>query len=440
MINPHVDRLKGWIQAIFRFLNLDLLKSKNMLPTINASGLLLLANLIVMGLGILRTPLITWMIPKDQVGMLAVVLSWLPFVSLLSLPGIDSSAYHFVSKGETNAFVIGVIHRIRWSLLSALAFGLGSVVFFIKNENQTAWLFFVAALSFPFTYGLTAPAGILGAIRNYKGLFWYRILESLTDFAGFIPLIFSVLIINKITTFYTSNQIATAIMQIFVVIWLIKILRKEVHQPPHGDLNSKTFHYGKHLSAITGISVVQSRLDAFLVGLSQPLNVMADYSVALILQEQLRRLWGVYTTIRYPVLVRMPKKPRLSRFILEGGLFWISLTMVSFLVAILAHWLVPLILPPSYAGSLVYMDLLIIAVLVGVPGGLVELFFRTEQDEKSQYKIRIMGVIWSIIFPPLFLYYWGANGAAVGRILANAAFSISALIVIYWNLRKIENT
>ncbi len=216
-----MDFKKGWKTEL-----IEKLTSKSVTYLVNASGLLLLANIIVTGLGALRIPLVTWMIPKDQVGVLGIVLSWLPFVNLLSLPGIDSSAYHYVSKGHLRAFKIGVIHRLRWSLLSSIAFGAGAVFWYIKGENQTAWLFLITALSFPFTYALTSSAGILGAVQNFKGLFWYRVLEALTDFFGFLPLFLSFYFINQIITFYTFNQAASAAMQLSVVVLLIIALQK----------------------------------------------------------------------------------------------------------------------------------------------------------------------------------------------------------------------
>ncbi len=108
----------------------------------------------------------------------------------------------------------------------------------------------------------------------------------------------------------------------------------------------------------------------------------------------------------------------------------IALTGTSILISLLAHWLVPVLLPPSYAGSLVYMDILFVAILAAMPGNMVEMFFRTEQDERSQYIIRGTSAVWGVVFPVIFLFLFGAIGAAIGRIFANLAFSIIAFIVI----------
>jgi O-antigen/teichoic acid export membrane protein len=166
------------------------------------TGLLLLANLIVMGLGIIRTPLMTWVLPKNEIGMLGVVASWLPFLQLASLSGMDGATFHYVSKGQPWAFVSALFLRFRWSLLSAAGFLGGAVYWATRGEITLAWLFVITGISYPLTIGMTASAGMLAAQERYKGLFWYRIFESLTDFTGFIPLALTAFWISKVVTFY----------------------------------------------------------------------------------------------------------------------------------------------------------------------------------------------------------------------------------------------
>ena len=81
-----------------------------------AAGLLLLANLIVAILGLIRTPLITWVLPKEEVGMLAVVATWMPFLQSSTL-GI----YH--QSEAPSAMVSDCIGRFfTWRYLLVLPF------------------------------------------------------------------------------------------------------------------------------------------------------------------------------------------------------------------------------------------------------------------------------------------------------------------------------
>jgi len=388
------------------------------------SGLLLLANVIVTGLGLLRTPVMTWILPKAEVGMMGVIASWMPFVQLASLNGLDLASYHYISKGQSWAFVVNMLYRLRWTLFSTAIFLIGGAYWAWRGDTVLAWMFVITGVSFPVTSGMTYSAGLLSAQEKFVGLFWYRIWESLTDFTGFIPLAFSAWWISKVVTFYTANQIATAIMQAGISFWFAWQL-KRINTPrmPKDDERAM-IRYGKHLTVITAISVLQGRTDALLVGSLLSLTTMADYSIALMVTEQFRRLWGIYVSVRYPPLARMSVERRRKKFIVEGGVIWLGFIGLGLLVSLLGHWLIPLILPPSYSGSLGYMDILIATVLVGTPGALVEIYFRTNQNTRSQYIIRIVSAVIGIIAPVLLILRWGAYGAASGRFLANLVFSV----------------
>jgi len=394
------------------------------------SGLLLFANIIVTGLGVVRTPAMTWMLPKEQVGMIGVVASWIPFVHLFSFSGLDTASYHYVAKGEPWAFFVNVIHRLKWSLLSALALFCGGAYWAWKGEAALAWMFFITAFLFPATNGLTAVAGTLGAQERFTNLFWYRIFESLVDFVGFIPLLLSLWWINQVITFYAVNQAATAVMLILYSIWLWRLLHNAGIERTSLDDEKEMVRYGKHQTALNAISVVQNRSDALLVGTFFSLSTMADYSVASLIAEQLKRLWIVYLAIRYPHLVRYPQKRLAKRLLFEGTMVWMGFAFLGISLFYLAKWLIPAILPSSYGSSIPYIAWLFATFIGGVPGYFVEAYFRMQQDEKRQYIMRTVAAVVGVAIPALLISPMGINGVLAGRLLASLALSIIGLILV----------
>jgi len=397
--------------------------------TIASGGLLLLANAIVVLLGLIRTPLVTWVLPKDEVGMIGVVAAWFPFVQLLSLTGLDTAAYHYASKGRSDAFRVNLQYRLRWSLLSALAFLLGAVYWHTRGDLLLFWMFIIAGITFPLTAGLSACVGFLSAEQRFKNLFWYRIFESLTDFTGFIPLIFSAWAVSKVITFYGTNQLATMLMQVGVTLAILQYLRQAKISPLPAAESTDMVIYGRHLTGISLVSVVHTRIDALYVGMFLPLQTMADYSIALILYEQLKKLWIIYTTIRYPELVNIQVLHRHRRFLSEGSLVWIAFLVIGIAVVFLAFWLVPVLLPPVYISSLIYISILTAAFVIGLPGNIAELFFRTCQDEKRQYMLRMLAAIAAVLAPLLLVNQFGGPGIALGRLVSNLVLSLAGLIL-----------
>lgn len=395
-----------------------------------STGLLVLANALVVGLGLVRTPLMTWIIPKTEIGMLGVVASWFPLIQLLSMSGADSAMYHYVSKGQPAAFIVNLYYRLRWSLLSAAALLAGAAFWAWRGDPGLACLFLIAGISFPITTGMTASAGMLSAQERFKGLFWYRLGESLTDFAGFIPLALSAWWISRVITFYSANQLATALMQVGVSFWLAHQLRRQGVQPIAQSERKEMLRYGRHLTAISSIAVLQTRTDALLVGAFLPLQTMADYSIALLLYEQLKRLWVIYQSARYPPLVKMASLERRKQMVVEGAVVALGFCLVGLSVYLLSNWLVPLVLPHEYASSLPLIAWLIAAFVLNTPGFMVETYFRSEQDERRQYLLRLISAVIGVGLPALLLPLWGVTGVVIGRALASLGFSLCGGILM----------
>lgn len=396
-----------------------------------ASGLLMLANVIVLALGLIRTPAMTWLLPKEQVGMMGVVAAWLPFLQLLSLSGLDSASYHYVAKGQPGAFMVNLAYRLRWSLLSTVGFLVGAAYWWGQGAVPLACMFAIAGVSYPLTVGLSACGGMLGAQENFVGLFWYRLGESLTDFVGFVPILLSSWLVNQVVTFYGANQVATAVMQILVTVWMVKKLRSARTQPLPPDDEREMVRYGRHLTLMNGIGVAQTRTDALVVGSVLPLATMADYSIALLIYEQFKRLWGVYLSVRYPPLVRLPIFRRRRRILIEGGIIWLGFAIAGIGLGALTHWLIPIVLPSVYTSSLQYVNWLIAAFVVGIPGYFAETYFRTQQDERRQYIMRGTAAVFGVAMPASLVIVAGAVGVAIGRFVGSLVLSLIG-VGLFW--------
>ncbi|MCB0109704.1 MAG: oligosaccharide flippase family protein, partial [Caldilineaceae bacterium] len=250
-------------------------------------------------------------------------------------------------------------------------------------------------------------------------------------FVGFIPLLFSIWWINRAITFYTVNQLATMAMLGFVAWWLVKELPTSERQAPDKAVEREMIRYGQHLTLIAALGVVQSQVDSLLVSALLPLTVMADYAIATMIYNQIKTLWGVYLSVRYPVFVRLALARRRRRMLWEGGLVWVGFAITGGMLYLVALWLIPLLLPDSYRSSLPYIGLLILAFLTLLPGAFVEVYFRTEQDQRQQYILRGASATAGVLLPSLMISNWGVIGVAFGRILAGVVFSVVGLW-LFW--------
>ena len=377
-----------------------------------------------------------WLLPKEHVGMIGVVASWLPFVQLLSLPGLDSASYHYVAKGEFWAYAANLRHRLAWSLVSTGVFLLGAAYWQWQGNPSLCWLFVIAGLTFPITAGLSACSGTLGAIENFTGLFWYRIGSSLARFAGFIPIAFASWWFSQAVTFYTVNQFTTAIVQVGVSLWLFQLMQRLSTAPRDVSQTQEMVRYGRHLTGIASLGTVQTRSDALIVGMFLPLTVMADYSIAILVHTQLKQLWNIYLLVRYPPFVRLSIERRIRRMALEGLLVWGGFVIVGVALIGLAYWFIPILLPPEYRNSVGYIAWLVSSFVLLIPGAFAEVFFRSEQDEKRQYILRSISALAGVIIPVSLVAILGIDGVLIGRVVTSIIFSIAGILLVLYVIRK----
>lgn len=400
------------------------------------SSLLMLANVIVTVLGLVRVPVLTRILSRDEVGMIGVVASVLPFLQLLSLSGLDGATYHYVAKGYPTALRVNITTRLRWSILSTLGFLVGGVYWLWEGKPILSGLFTVAALTYPVTTGLTAVAGVLGAREDFGRLFWYRIGEALTRYVGFGVLLLLPVLPTQVLWFSLANNVALAALQVGVAGWLINQLRREEALPMLPEERREMVRYGKHLTVLNSISTAQTRVDGLLVGWFLPLSVMADYSIAQIVYTLTQRLWKIYNTVRYPPLVRLPLVRRRRQMVLEMGVVWAGFIMLG-LAAGAGLWvLVPVILPQEYGSSLPFIGWLLATFVASVPGLFAQMYFQTRQDERSLYLLRGTAAAGGVVVPSLFIFFWKAYGVVVGRFVAGLALSVAGIYLFVQDIRR----
>lgn len=394
------------------------------------AGLLMLANVVVTLLALVRTPAMTWMLPKEDFGRISVISAWAAFIVLLSLPGFDSASYHYVAKGQPWALRVAMLARRPYTLLSLLGFAAGAFYWQQQGEGVLAAFFVVMAILAPVLYTYSPAGGTLGAQERFRALFWYRIAESLTDFTGFIPLLLGLWWISQGLTFFAFNQIATALMLVLVVRWLLRRIPAAQQAVPSDQEKRTLIVYARHLSVLTALSVAQAQADSLFVGTFLPLTVAADYGIATIVANQMRVLWGIYLSVRYPVLVRFERLRRQRRMALEGALVTAGFAVTAVVAWFAAAWVIPLLLPESYQRAIPYIGWLFAAFVLSVPGAMIETYFRTEQDERRQYYLRIVSLVPSLLLPLLMLQWWGVQGVLWGRVVASALFSLIAAAIV----------
>jgi O-antigen/teichoic acid export membrane protein len=394
--------------------------------------LLLLASGIGTGLALIRTPLLTWLLPKEAIGMLGVVTSWTVFLALLTWPSsLPIAAYHFMTKGVPGAFRAALGNQLRrapWSVLGYLAC---SAYWLSQGHSSLAALFVVAGAAYPFVIVLASSANAYAARQDFASVFWYRIAYSGSLFAGFAIALFPRSSpYRSIVLYLLLNQLALSLLHVILTVKGLRRFERIGDSPMPARDRRDLFDYGRRLTGIHVTGTLLSRVDQLLVSVVAPLTAVADYTIALLAQGQFRRLWGIYSQLRYPKLMEVDSALRVRRFLIECVVGVVGFAGVALCAAVAAQLLVPRLLPPSYADGLPFIQCLLAASALGVPGNYADLSFQLEQNARDQSILRIATGIVQVVASVTLVLTLGAFGGALSRAVGSAAFSTIGIALV----------
>lgn len=388
-------------------------------------ALLLVASAIGMALALVRTPLLTWLLPKEAIGMLGVVTSWTLFLAHLTWPSsLPLAAYHFMTKGVPGAFraaLVSQLRRAHWSVLGYLAC---AAWWLVQGNSTLAALFLIAGSAYPFVIVLASSANAYAARQDFVSIFWYRLAYSAALFAGFAVALFPRSSpYRSIVLYLLLNQVALSLLHIVLTANALRRLARAGESPIPERERRDLFRYGRRLTGIHVAATLLSRVDQLLVAVLAPLTAVADYTIALLAQGQFRRLWGVYSQLRYPRLMERDPATRGRCFVAECVLGSVAFAGLALCAAGAAQLLVPLVLPPSYADSLPFVQWMLAASALGVLGNYADLSFQLEQNARDQSILRVSSGVVQVIASVTLVLTLGALGGVVSRAVGSAAFS-----------------
>lgn len=396
------------------------------------TGILLIANVIVLIIGFAINIILARNLSKESFGLIKYVFSIVPFVAILSLPGINSSVFQYVAKGYEYSLIDGVKKRLKWSMASAVVMLLFALGLWFHNKNQILiWLILISLIFFPFTQVFPIIANFWAAKKQFLQLAFWKIGEKLTGIIGAVLGIWLFSKYKELAVVGFQNLFLAALSSVCLFLIIKGIMKSYPKSILTTDTRRSFYSFGKHMTAIGAIGTIQNRFGSILIGSFLPFSSLADYSIGLLFYEQQKQLWLTYTQVSYPRLVNLDIMQRRSQLIREAKLVMTLFVLIVIGIGAILTFLTPKLFSNQYLSSIPYIWLLLIAFVSLVPGGFAEIYFRTKEQKKELYIIRIIGAVAGIIFPVIFLLHWQALGVALGKIFANLMYSITGVYLFF---------
>ncbi len=399
----------GWHSLISRYL-------------VVSSVPLLSAQVITGVLGLTRNVLLTNALAKEDYGGFNYLLSWLPVVSLLGLPGLNAAIAQYAARGHWEVVRLGLRRRLPVALLPMAA--LAAFGWMGRRTGQSdimPSLWFLTALFFPTAQVLGLVGSILGALKRFRHLAAYYVGQS------------SAFLLATAMGLWLWPGPATTGIVLFQ--WLLlsvlngcfwaRLRRPETEPVPLSPAQRSQFYrFGTHMTALAAIGQAQARIGALLLGSVVSLYSLADYAVGDLFFAQMKGLWTVYQGVSYPRLLNLKAADRWKQVRREAWLATPALAALAAIVGIALSFLVPLLFSDKYTSSLPYIWVLLFAFACSIPGGFFEMYFRSEESEGALYRIRLLSSLVGVLLPPLLLWLWGPLGVPAARAGASLVYSL----------------
>ena len=380
-------------------------------------------------LGLARNALLTNFLAKENYGALNYLISWLPIVTLLSLPGLNIATAQYIARGHLETIRLGLRRRLLFVLLpivTLVAFGWIGIQ--TRQNGVMPSLWFMTALFFPTAQVPVLIGNILGALKRFRHLAGYYVGQS----AAF-------LLATAIGLWLWPGEATTGIV---LFQWLllsllnawfgIKLYHLRSHSIPLSPTQRGEFYrFGTHMTVLSAIGQARARIGALLLGSLVSLSSLADYAVGDLFFGQMKMLWTIYYGVSYPRLITLDTHERWKQVRREAQLATPAFAVLTGAVGIGLSFVIPWLFSDKYVSSLAYVWILLLAFVCSIPGGFFEMYFRVGESEKALYWIRLTSAVVGVLLPPSLLLLWGPLGIPLGRAGANLVYSLVGFILYH---------
>lgn len=344
-------------------------------------------------------------VPKEIIGHYHFVLSVIALVSITALPGMRAALMQSIARGYGGFFKTATKYSVLGAGVgSVMLGGIGGYFLLFKDDPIMAAAFGVAALFNPLSQGLMIWKSSYTGAERFKAL---SLIDASATLATSLFLIASVFVHTETPVLLLSIAVIIPALQ-NLIMWCIEYGKYREATTAEDRMQE----YGLKTSGYDVLTTVAGQVDRLAIYNFMSAGDLAVYNVAMKIPEAIK---NVFQNIGFVI---MPKFSRMKVFTdgLDRKLKWLSFFSLIAIVAVtftIFPWIYLLIVPESYAYSLVYAQALLISVGIGNHAVFRAKYIRSQKDPESYRALVLGGTVIKIVSAPLLVYAMGVWGAVI---------------------------
>lgn len=359
---------------------------------------------------------------KEALGYFQFVMSVFAVVSIISIPGLNTSILRDVSRGYDGEYVPAVRKSFFWSLIGMPVIIIVGIYAYIFINHELGVILMAASIFFPFFYAPNTWTALLQGKGDYRKLTVFSIVQSLINSIATIAVI------------YFSNSQALFIITIYLlsfsvfnVVYYYKSLRYVQNKKTSGE----AVKYGWFLTKINFFNSVGENADKLVIGVLLSPVSLALFSVVSAMPLKLKMAIKAVMGVTFPKMSQ--DNFTAAEFIkTKQGKFALLFIVIFSIGASIIYFfsVVPisrLFFGDKYADYYFYGKYFVVLVVAYMPLLIATWYLQAKKMSKAILYINIVNFFVKITTLIIGVKIWGIMGAIW-------IFNIDIVLLLFMNL------
>jgi len=324
-------------------------------------------------------------VPQDTFGTYRFVLSLAGILAIPTLSGMNTALMQAVARGKEAMFMPVLKIKLRWGIIGSIGSIFASSYYFFKGNITLCLCFLITAAFLPLLNSFQIHESFWAGRKKFDTQNKYKIITHIASTAILITTVFLTQNIFLILLAYFLSW--TILHFIFLLLTIKKAgFNKEQDQ--------KTINYGKHLSLMDIMGIIDSYLDKLLLWHFLGAAPVAVFVIAVSMPKKIKQLLNTISGLAFPKFSTRTKeelKASIPKKMLQ--LFLVTIP-IAILYILFAKPIFKLFFP-KYLEAVKYSQAYAL-VLLTYPRTLLGTALRAKKQTKALYRI-------TYILPPIYI-------------------------------------
>lgn len=335
---------------------------------------------------------------QEIFGEYQLILSIMLLVSIVSIPGLNTSVLKSVAEGFEGDYRKSVRYSFIWSLAGIPIFIILGIYYYVFRDHGIGLALMVVSVFFPFIYAPNTWDYFLQGKKRFDVATKYCIAQASINALAMLAIIF--ISPNNIVLIITVYLISYAFFSVVLYYRSLKYVEND-------KCDKNILKYGMFLTKLSALGFITANIDKILIGIFLSPASLAVYGVGILFAKQLQDNTKSLMAISTPKQIEY--KHLLLRHYIYLFLGGVVITVISLFII---KFIIPLLFSEKYASSIFISQISILFYPFFIISTIYKNQFLFSNKKKILFRESIISPLVKVIMTVILLPLFGIGGLA----------------------------